>query len=500
MPKQEQTITVSDTDKETILAISYQAIKNLGWTVHYAGEEKLSAGTIKKWNNYPQLILIESNGTTLTVSSEMVHGESFDIGGKNKKNIAAFLAAFEAAKNTTGAATIQENIAAINELRGLTVKVAEEEEANAAEIDKAMNLSGSNLYVTYTIIAINILIFILMAVNGAGIFEADSLVHVAWGSNFTPLTLSGDWWRLLTNTFLHFGVIHLLMNMYSLYSIGIYLEPMLGKAKYITAYLCTGVLASVVSVWWHKEGVNSAGASGAIFGMYGLFLALLTTNLIPSSVRKALLQSIGIFIVYNLAYGMKGGVDNAAHIGGLISGFIVGYIYAYGIKKERGEQQQELNWIMPLVIILTLGISYQFLQMHKVSAKDRSAEEAFISDSKYADHEKFNQVLIELTEKEELAINPLADTTITNGELKNTINTVCYPAWDAIDLRLKATKNYKISPSMHKKADKLLEYVGYRKEELGIRLKMIEDGQTEELLQELDSVILKINKVVGELQ
>jgi hypothetical protein len=175
-------------------------------------------------------------------------------------------------------------------------------------------------------------------------------------------------------------------------------------------------------------------------------------------------------------------------------------MYAYSIKKERGEQQQQLNWILPLLIAITIGVCYQYLQLHKVSVKDRNAEMAFVADSKYADNEKFNKVLVELTEKEELAISPLADTSLTNAELKNIINTVCYPAWDAIELKLKATKNYSISPSMHTKADKLLEYIVYRREELIIRLKIIENGQQEALLQELDTVILKINKVVGELQ
>jgi len=161
-------------------------------------------------------------------------------------------------------------------------------------------------------IAINVLVFILMAMDGAGIMDLNPMVHIKWGSNYLPLTLSGDWWRVITSTFIHFGIIHLLMNMYCLYMAGVYLEPMLGKLKYITAYLCTGILASIISLWWHRDiaEYNSAGASGAIFGMYGLFLALLSTNLIPKQMRMPLLQSIGIFVVYNLAYGMKAGVDN----------------------------------------------------------------------------------------------------------------------------------------------------------------------------------------------
>ncbi|MEJ7610097.1 MAG: rhomboid family intramembrane serine protease [Ferruginibacter sp.] len=103
------------------------------------------------------------------------------------------------------------------------------------------------------------------------IIDPNGTVHIKWGSNYGPLTLSGDPWRLITNVFIHFGIIHLAMNMYCLYIIGSYLEPMLGKTKFITAYLCTGILASLTSLWWHNESVNSAGASGAVFGLYGLF-------------------------------------------------------------------------------------------------------------------------------------------------------------------------------------------------------------------------------------
>lgn len=498
MPKHEQTIEISISDKETTLAIGYQAIKNLGWTVLFAGEEKLLGSTPKKWSSFGQQILIETNGSSLTVSSEMVNNESFDIGGKNKKNVAEFLTAFAAAQNTTDAATIESNINAIEGLRELTIKTAAEEAANAAEVDAAMNLSGSNLYLTYGIIAINVLVFVLMAINGAGIMEANSIVHIKWGSNFSPLTLSGDWWRLLTNVFIHFGIIHLAMNMYCLYTVGVYLEPMLGKIKYITAYICTGILASLVSLWWHKEGVNSAGASGAIFGMYGLFLALLITNLIPKQIRNALLQSIGVFIAYNLLYGMKSGVDNSAHIGGLVSGFIIGGIYAFGIKKEK--QGQSVTWILPLVILVTLGAAYQYLQANKVSADQRKNELAYIKDAGYADNEKYNDILNSISVIEDSAIAPLRDTTITDAELKVKIETICYPAWKQIEEKLSITKGYDVSPILHTKSDKLLAYVQLRKQELDVLLEIINSGNQDGLIDRLNEVREKLRQAIADLQ
>ncbi len=498
MPKHEETIKLSISDKDTTLAIGYQAIKNLGWTVLFAGEEKLVGSTPKKWSSLGQQILIETNGSSLTVSSEMVNNESFDVGGKNKKNVAEILTAFAAAQNTADAATIESNINAIEGLRELTIKTAAEEAANAAEVDAAMNLSGSNLYLTYGIIAINVLVFALMTMNGAGIMEVNSIVHIKWGSNFSPLTLSGDWWRLLTNVFIHFGIIHLAMNMYCLYTVGVYLEPMLGKIKYITAYLCTGILASLVSLWWHKEGVNSAGASGAIFGMYGLFLALLITNLIPKQVRNALLQSIVVFIAYNLIYGMKSGVDNSAHIGGLISGFIFGTIYAFGIKKEK--QEQAATWILPLVILATLAAGYQYLQMNKVSTDQRKAELANIKDASSADYEKYTEQFNAIYVLEDSAVAPLLDTSITYPELKVKIENISYPVWKQVEEKLTLTKGYNVSPALHTKTDNWLAYTQLRKQELDLLLEIINSGNQDGLIDRLDEVRIKMKQVIALLQ
>ena len=122
-----------------------------------------------------------------------------------------------------------------------------------------------------------------------------------------------------------------------MFSVSIYLEPMLGKTRFLTAYICTGLLASLVSTIVLKEKyTTAAGASGAVFGMYGVFLALLTTNIIPRHVRNTMLQSTLIFVAFNVFYGFKpgSGIDNAAHLGGLISGMLIGYIYFLGFKKS----------------------------------------------------------------------------------------------------------------------------------------------------------------------
>ncbi|MCL8535598.1 rhomboid family intramembrane serine protease [Chryseobacterium gallinarum] len=188
-------------------------------------------------------------------------------------------------------------------------------------------------YITPIIINLNLLIYIIMVFSGLGLlsFKGQNLLN--WGANFKPLTTNGQWWRLLTSTFLHGGFMHIVANMYGLLFVGIFLEPLLGKVKYALIYLTTGILASFASILWYDATI-SVGASGAIFGLYGFFLACLVLKVFPPDFGKAFLISTLVFVGVNLLMGLAGGIDNAAHIGGLISGFIIGVIMSGQIKKQ----------------------------------------------------------------------------------------------------------------------------------------------------------------------
>lgn len=198
-------------------------------------------------------------------------------------------------------------------------------------------------FITPIIIYANIGIYLLMTVMGLGFLSFKGQDLLQWGANFGPLTKGGEWWRLITNTFLHGGIMHLLANMYGLLFVGIFLEPLLGRTKYLIAYIFTGILASAASIWWYDATV-SVGASGAIFGLYGIFLALLLTKVFPADFAKSFLISTSIFIAFNLLMGLAGGIDNAAHIGGLLSGFIVGLIFYSIIKKDTDNVSIEENY------------------------------------------------------------------------------------------------------------------------------------------------------------
>ena len=474
MPKHEILIPLTTTDTEEVMGNIYLSLQELQWNIQYGGETSLLANTAISGSKGQQILcLINEEG--MVVSSEMIHNEVADVLGKNKKNTRQFEETYQKIAAQTDPATTETALYELSLLRIQTIDKIEVEEREAAEIDAAMNLSKSNLYVTYGIIALNILIFIAMIIDGAGLFTPNALVHLKWGSNYSPLTLTGDWWRLISSIFIHFGIIHLLMNMYCLYTVGVYLEPMLGKLRYLAAYLCTGLVASLVSLWWHAgEPVNSAGASGAVFGMYGVFLALLTSNLIPKKVKDELLKSILLFIAFNLLYGLKGGIDNSAHIGGLLSGFVFGYGLVWTIKKER--EERPVNWLLPLLVIISVGSAAFYLQQNKGSQTDRIALLKELKNSAYADEEKLNNQLLQFDEVNESLQKVLNEEGVPFAELSVLLSDSGVALINKANNILARGKNFDISPTQKEKVNLLIEYVELRNEEL-LLLKKICDTQ-----------------------
>ncbi|ULQ57387.1 rhomboid family intramembrane serine protease [Flavihumibacter rivuli] len=207
---------------------------------------------------------------------------------------------------------------------------------------------GKNFLVTPALILVNLGIFIAMVISGANVFNPDAETLIQWGALFRTDVLAGEWWRLFTAAFLHIGILHLAMNMYALFDIGKTIEPMVGPLKFILIYLLCALGGSTASLYWNSFSVG-AGASGAIFGLFGFYLALLTTDLIDSGTRKKELTTLAVFMGYNLLYGLKGGVDNAAHIGGLVSGFIIGKSFYY-VLSEPGNKALERNVLLALII------------------------------------------------------------------------------------------------------------------------------------------------------
>ena len=204
--------------------------------------------------------------------------------------------------------------------------------------------------VTYAIIAICVVLFLCMYIFGNG--SSDSLTLIYFGANFDLLVKSGEFYRLLTCAFLHLDIFHLLFNMYALYVIGPQVESFFGKFKFIVIYLVSALTASLLSIAFNHN-IISVGASGAIFGLLGCILyfgyhyRIYLGNVIKSQIVP--------IIVLNLFLGfIMSGVDNYAHIGGLIGGILA--TMAVGVPHKSTKSQIINGWV--LLIIYTCFITY----------------------------------------------------------------------------------------------------------------------------------------------
>ena len=196
---------------------------------------------------------------------------------------------------------------------------------------------------TPLLLDLNLLVFGLMGFAGVSASEPTGRELVRWGSNVSGLTLHGEPWRLLTCLFVHAGLSHLLLNMFSLWLLGLLVEDRVGPLRLGVVYLASGVGGGLASLWWHSNGINSVGASGAIFGLYGFLLALLVSKklVLDKSDRRAMLGLVLYLVLSNLLSGLTGNIDNAAHLGGLLTGLLVaGPLAMRGLKPANISNEQ----------------------------------------------------------------------------------------------------------------------------------------------------------------
>src|ERR1700690_1280648 len=190
---------------------------------------------------------------------------------------------------------------------------------------------SSSMMVTQFFFGANVAVFLAMLLAGVSMLSNPSGPDlVRWGANWGPLTVGGQWWRLLTCVFLHGSLLHIAFNMWCLWDLGRLAESIYGHWTFAIVYLICGVGSSLASVWW-KPSVLSVGASGAIFGIAGALIAsfYLGEFSMPRAVISGTLRSVVVFVGFNLFFGaVIARTDNAAHIGGLVMGLLLGALIA----------------------------------------------------------------------------------------------------------------------------------------------------------------------------
>jgi rhomboid protease GluP len=173
--------------------------------------------------------------------------------------------------------------------------------------------------------------------DGAGFWHSPNNVQLSWGANFGPATQDGQWWRLGSAMFLHFGVLHLILNLLSLWDAGQLVERMYGHFRFFSIYILSGLSGNLLSLVIQGNIAVSGGASGAIFGIYGALITFLwrERNAITQHEFRWFFWGAIAFSVISLTFGfIVPGIDNSAHIGGFVTGILLSIVLAPSINAK----------------------------------------------------------------------------------------------------------------------------------------------------------------------
>jgi rhomboid protease GluP len=230
---------------------------------------------------------------------------------------------------------------------------------------------------TYILLAINILVYLWMVAHRVNPNDPSEHDLIRYGANNTWLVLHGQWYRLLTATFVHVGIVHLATNMWCLWNLGILGEPLLGPMGMIAVYMITGIAGNLLSMGWDvflflelhdvRAFLNvGAGASGAVFGIAGILIVLLSNRLLPFPwwQLRRLRSSVVKFALINLVIGVSTmfvnfgvRIDNSAHIGGFLCGLALGppLVPRMTQGRERYLGRQKLTFALACLVLALFG-------------------------------------------------------------------------------------------------------------------------------------------------
>ncbi len=333
--------------------------------------------------------------------------------------------------------------------------------------------------ITFLLIAINIIIFIIMVLRGVDPLNPTVSDIIDWGGSVKGYITGGEWWRLLSAQFVHIGILPLLANLFGLYFIGLMVETILGKLKFLIAFLCAGLLASLMSIIWQPEGVI-AGASGAILGMYGVLFAFATTHYINKKFPWVWLICIGSYAIFNVIVGLYGGTDNAANFGGLLSGIIIGYLFYFFHFKKNVARAGGARISVEVLLITGLLI---FLYLRRGKDNSLQFEKAVM---------KLNQIEVKaMTQMQRLQDK-------TNSEASKFLRDTALPEWKHFQKEIMKTNSYKLDDEFKVKRKLLSKYADLRVIQTELIYKSIDQG-TDKYNAKIDEVSDKIDKLIDQL-
>lgn len=244
---------------------------------------------------------------------------------------------------------------------------------------RTMAIPLSKPFITYILLAMIIIVWLLMEAFGG---STSTEVLITFGANSgRHILLRGEYWRLFTSMFLHIGFAHLAFNSYALFIFGLEMERIYGPARYAIIYILAGLFGSLVSFASKGPLVISAGASGAIFGIIGMNLAYFYLHKEAfGQIGRQRVTSTLVIIGINIIFGLTvPGIDNMAHIGGLMAGFALGYVMAprYQVVNEyaftphlRDTNSLAKRWWVPVMAVALLALGVQMATQFWLSRLD----------------------------------------------------------------------------------------------------------------------------------
>jgi rhomboid protease GluP len=331
------------------------------------------------------------------------------------------------------------------------------------------------VFVTKALVAINVAVFVLMVAAGTSAFKPSGEDLVRWGANFGPQTLAGEWWRLLTATFLHVGLLHLAFNMWVLFTGGPLVERLLGNVGFLLLYLVSGLVGSVASLLWNPMMV-SAGASGAIFGVFGALVAvgLRQRGSVPMEQVERLRNSGLAFVGYNLVFGFFiPNIDVAAHLGGLAAGFLGGLVLRQPLRPEARRGRPVRNvFLVALGLVLVLG------GVAAVSARHADLV-AVVSEL-----DRFEAMETRVLGTWNAAVTKSQKEQLTDAALADVVERDVLPEWRAARERLSGFKH--VPARLQENLAALLDYMRLRQEGWEMIVPALREGDGEKVKQAVE--------------
>ena len=258
-----------------------------------------------------------------------------------------------------------------------------QEVAGQREFNEQLARLAPGTPVTVTLLVVNLAVFVAMALDGAGLLSPDSAVHFRWGSNWGPVTLEGQWWRLWSSNYLHFGLAHVAANMWALFDSGRLVERLYGSFQYFAIYTLAGIAGELAGLHWNAN-IHSAGASGAILGVLGALMAFMLKpgNRIPKATLRRLFPSTAVFAATSVSSGfIHEGINNAAHIGGLLAGFGAGWLFAVPVDEEgRRRDYRRLGWVLGGAALGLALVALPLHLQHRARVRQREARSRVLTE------------------------------------------------------------------------------------------------------------------------